>query len=217
MPNTLQQLTQFELAALLALPSRRGRGEKAPLLCFLHGYDEAAPTPLQRALTRHGPLHTAVPAEAIAPFIVVSPQLPVAGDLWHRHANAVHRLVRAVQRDYDADQTRCYLTGFSFGANGAFDLPLLQPNFWAAVWAVDPTRLPESQLQEPAWLSIGAVSRRQAYEFVDRLQSKPPDESLLGARVHLDEGEDHVGSARRAYADPRVYSWLLRQRFPSFA
>jgi hypothetical protein len=28
-------------------------------------------------------------------------------------------------------------------------------------------------------------------------------------RVYDDEGDDHVGAARRAYADERIYSWLL--------
>ncbi|MBW3534585.1 MAG: hypothetical protein KY453_05120, partial [Gemmatimonadetes bacterium] len=37
-------------------------------------------------------------------------------------------------------------------------------------------------------------------------------EGVPGDRVWLDEGADHVGSARRAYADGRIYAWLLARR-----
>jgi hypothetical protein len=33
-----------------------------------------------------------------------------------------------------------------------------------------------------------------------------------GERVYLDQGEDHVGTARLAYADDRIYRWLLGRR-----
>lgn len=37
----------------------RQPGGKRPLLCFLHGYDEAGPTDLHTGLLRHGPLRPA--------------------------------------------------------------------------------------------------------------------------------------------------------------
>ena len=53
-----------------------------PLLCFLHGYGEAAPMAIDRALRRHGPLAAGAAPFAVREFIVLAPQLPTAGDLW---------------------------------------------------------------------------------------------------------------------------------------
>ncbi|HET7363635.1 MAG TPA: prolyl oligopeptidase family serine peptidase [Burkholderiales bacterium] len=71
-------------------------------------------------------------------FIVLAPQLPRAGDLWHRYADDVRALVADVCAKQAVDAARLYLTGFSYGGNGVFDLGLAQPDLWAALWAVDP-------------------------------------------------------------------------------
>ncbi|MFP5305841.1 MAG: hypothetical protein ACLGI7_08455 [Gammaproteobacteria bacterium] len=209
MADGLTVIATPALRGLLRLPPNPARG--LPLLCFLHGFDEAAPLNIHAALRRHGPLQPQAPQAMLDRFIVAVPQLPIAGDHWRRHADEVHELVAELRRAHGADPSRCYVSGFSFGGNGAFDLAAQRPDVWAAVWAVDPTRLPSRELRAPAWLSIGEVSRRQAYAFIDRLQSKPPDAALLGDRIHLDEHEDHVGSARRAFADERIYEWLLKR------
>ena len=49
----------------------------------------------------------------------------------------------------------------------------------------------------------GAIARPQRQAFVRALK--------LGTheRVWADDGEDHVGSARVAYGDERIYRWLL--------
>jgi predicted peptidase len=200
-------MTHEGLQTLVSLPEGSAAG--APLLCFLHGYDEAAPTEIVTALTRHGPLSEYTPPALVADFVVVAPQLPQAGDVWHEQAEAVRSLALRVQTEHGADTSRRYLTGFSFGGNGVFDVGLAHPGFWAALWAVDPTRGPSSDLEEPVWLSIGSVARHATEQFIGRLQSRPPEENLLTDRVHLDEGEDHVGCARCAYADARIYRWLL--------
>lgn len=180
-----------------------------PLLCFLHGYDEGAPTDIIDALTRHGPLREGNPREWLDRFVIVAPQLPVRGDLWRRYAPAVRQIVLAEAWRYRCDITRLYLTGFSFGGNGVFDLALEQRDLWSAAWAVDPTRVPPRALELPVWVSIGQVSRLQARAFVHRLglTDAPQDSD----RVWTDEGADHVGTARRAYRDGRIYEWLLRQ------
>jgi poly(3-hydroxybutyrate) depolymerase len=191
------------LRYLLSVPSAPG---PRPVLCFLHGYDEAAPMDIRRALTLHGPLR---PGNPPLDFIVVAPQLPRAGDVWHRYADDVRGIVSAVQARHDGDAARTYLTGFSFGGNGVFDLALAQPGIWAALWAVDPTRVPQRDPGLPVWLSFGEVARRQTPGFTRVLSLRAE-----GDRVGLDEGEDHVGSAAHAYRDERIYRWLLANSLP---
>lgn len=182
-----------------------------PVLLFLHGYDEGAPMPIEKALTLHGPLRPGNPPAALAPFIIVAPQMPVRGDLWLRYAAHVRAILTEILENHRGHAQRAYLTGFSFGGNGVFDLALAQPNTWAALWPVDPTRVPERDPNAPVWLSFGEVARYRKRGFIQALELQP-NETADAARVYLDEGEDHVGSARLAYKDERIYSWLLAQR-----
>ena len=207
----LRVIESAPLSYVLSVPPGAGEG-KRPVLCFLHGYDEAAPTEIRAGVTRHGPLRPGSSPRATADFIVVAPQLPAAGDLWHRHADAVARIVADVREEHGGDERRTYLSGFSFGGNGVFDLALAQPDTWAALWAVDPTRVPRTDPRRPVWLSFGQVARHGKAAFIRALDLQPAGEAPSGDRLHLDEGEDHVGSATRAYRDERVYAWLLSHR-----
>lgn len=206
------RLAAAPLDALVAIP----RGAPAAVLCFLHGYDEGAPAPIEPALTRHGPLAPSAAPAARERFLVVAPQLPRAGDLWHHVAGEVVGVVEAAVRHAGLEGAGALpwcLTGFSFGGNGVFDLAAAQPGRWRALWAVDPTRVPATALGDaPVWLSVGDAARWRGPDFVRRLGLVPvpagdgvPDES----RLWLDAGLDHVGSARHAYADPRPYGWML--------
>ena len=202
------------LSYVLSLPQSPDDGPR-PVLCFLHGYDEAATrTELRAGMTRHGPLRPGSSPRATSDFIVVAPQLPEAGDLWRLHADAVREIVTGVQSAHGGDPARTYLTGFSFGGNGVFDLALLQPGSWTALWAVDPTRVPREDPRRPVWLSFGAVARHGKAAFIRALGLQPVAESAEGDRLYLDEGQDHVGSATLAYRDERIYRWLLSKRLP---
>jgi predicted peptidase len=190
------------------------RNAPPPLLCFLHGYDEAAPLEIGAALTRHGPLRATSPPRSLDQFVIVAPQLPTRGDLWHRYAPVVRQIVLEVAQQYGCDGQRLSLTGFSFGGNGVFDLALAQPDLWAALWPVDPTRVPTQSIAMPIWLSIGEIARYQTRTFRQRLALEAADSAPRGDRVWCDDGADHVGTATRAYSDARVYEWLLSKRRP---
>lgn len=211
-PVTMPDLRVVEaspLRYLLSVPDGAADGPR-PVLCFLHGYDEAAPTEIVQGVTRHGPLRPQSAPAATRGFIVVAPQLPTPGDIWRRYADVVQGRVEQVRDEHGGDPARTYLTGFSFGGNGVFDLALAQPGFWAALWPVDPTRVPADDPGLPVWMSSGEVSRRGEGRFIERLDLgsavDPP-----GDRVYLDQGMDHVGTATLAYQDERIYSWLLRK------
>lgn len=206
------------LRYLLSLPSDPPPAAEAwPVLCFLHGYDEGAPLDIRRALTRHGPLHPESAREATDRFIVVAPQLPTRGDLWHRFADNIREIVAGVQEEHGGNPRRTYLTGFSFGGNGVFDLALAQPDRWAALWPVDPTRVPGEAPQRPVWLSFGEISRHRKEKFIRALHLKPRETAPGGDRLYLDQGQDHTGSACLAYRDERIYTWLLSKRLPGTA
>jgi hypothetical protein len=184
------------------------RGEESPaLLCFLHGSDEAAPCETLRALTRHGPLRGS--ARAGEPFVIVAPQLPEHAEAWLPWADAIQDIVLHEVIQHACDPRRVYLTGFSIGGNGVFDLARIQPHLWRALWAVDPARVPEHDSDIPVWLSLGSVARPQASTFIRHLHLRPA--SHLSDRVWEDSGSNHADTAHRTYSDERVYRWLLQR------
>ncbi|WP_138411928.1 hypothetical protein [Stutzerimonas nosocomialis] len=208
-----QRIDTATLPCLMTVPEGTPPPSGWPLLCFLHGYGEAAPLPIEQGLTRHGPWHEAVPGEIHQRFIIIAPQLPQAGDYWKLVAGDVEVVVRRALLEQQGDPSRCYLCGFSFGGNGVFDIALSQPGQWAALWTVDPTRAPQVPLPHPLWVSIGQVTRRLQARFIQTLHLQPvTEEEPSGERLYLDEGADHVNSARLAFADRRIYAWLLRHR-----
>jgi hypothetical protein len=121
---------------------------RPPVLCFLHGFNEGAPTRIEEGVARHGPL-SARASERAGEFLVVAPQLPQRGDHWARHAEEVWEIAFDAARRFDGDRRALCLTGFSFGGNGVFDLARAMPEAWAALWSVDPTRLPTAPLAAP--------------------------------------------------------------------
>ncbi len=184
-------------------------GALAPVLVFLHGFDEGAPTPIEQALLYHGPLRAEAAPQA-RDFLGVAPQLPRCGDLWREYVDDVRDIVRDVLASRSGDPRRVYLTGFSFGGNGVFDAALAHPGLWAALWVVDPTRVPTRPIPHALWLSIGAAARLGTERLVRALAAEPASAQATAHHVYLDEGADHVGCAALAYADARIYAWLLR-------
>ena len=206
--SELKLIETSEMRALLRFPDSQDSSPR-PLLCFLHGHGEAAPMPIHAALSLHGPLHPAAPQDCLDRFIVLAPQLPVPGDIWHRYADQVLALVELVAEQHPLPTSARYLSGFSFGGNGVFDLALRQPEVWKALWSVDPTRPPDPAMHQATWLSVGDRVRRKEAEFFANLRSQPASETSDGDRVHLDQGQDHIESSHMAFADRRIYEWLL--------
>lgn len=164
---------------------------------------------IRKALTRHGPLASAAP-RITNEFIIVAPQLPVRGDVWHQYADAVREIVEQLLAQNHGDSKRTFLTGFSFGGNGVFDLALKQREFWTALWPVDPTRVPEADPGCPVWFSSGEISRRYEQAFIECLDLKPLQSGLESQdRIYEDQNQDHIGTARLAYRNDGIYRWLL--------
>jgi len=130
--------------------------------------------------------------------------------------------VETIREQYHGDPERTYLTGFSYGGNGVFDIAIAEPELWAALWSVDPTRAPNDRLPCSLWISLGEASRKQRAAFMRainqlreiRAGGTIPDCDFLCD----DKGKDHVDTAKVAFGEDRTYDWLLsrnRQRSAS--
>lgn len=214
--NFVVRRNDVDLNTVVSLPLAYTPGTGPwPVLCFLHGRDEAAPLEINAAITRHGPLRPGS-SQRVTDFIVVAPQLPApGGDVWQQYAPAVQEIVRAVQVEYAGNANRTYLTGFSFGGNGVFRLALTQSNFWAASWAVDPPAVPSGNPQRPVSLCLGQYSRGAGWEkYIQGLRQGQAAQGANGNLLINDRGNDHVRAAELAYSDDNVYVWLGTKQLP---
>jgi poly(3-hydroxybutyrate) depolymerase len=199
------------LSYLIRTPRESGHGLLQPVLCFLHGDDAGAPVPIRTALLGRGPLAPGA-SERAAEFLVIAPQLPHGGDTWNRYSATVREIILDVRARFGGDARRTYVTGVAIGGNGALDFARSQPDLWAAVWAVDPTRVPRRRLPQPTWVSMGAAARANAEAIIANLGLKPAGAHPKGDRLWHAEGGDPADAAARAYADDRAYAWLLAHR-----
>lgn len=115
--SDLRHITNASLPYLLSVPKGNKPIHGFPVLCFLHGYDESEPHAIKKALTKHGPLNPNNPARVKEEFIIIAPQMPQAGDLWHRFPDAVQSIVTKVQTDESGDKNKTYLTGIGIYKN----------------------------------------------------------------------------------------------------
>ena len=179
------------------------------MLLFLHGLHEAAPVDARQALTLHGPLRLGNSYQAARTFIVAAPQLPSVNSLWRDHVRDVLAILSEVCRRFGGDEQRTFLTGFSRGADGVFDIARADPTPWTALWAVDPTRVPERSPKRPIWLSLGETSRNKKDGFIERLGVERAVQTIKSDFVYEDRALGHVDTATAAYQDAKVYEWLL--------
>ena len=73
----LKHVKDASLPYLFSKPSVSKPETGWPMLCFLHGYGEAADRmEIREALTKHGPFKN---DRIVNEFLIVAPQMPIAG------------------------------------------------------------------------------------------------------------------------------------------
>lgn len=131
----------------------------------------------------------------------------------YKYADEVRQIAKDIQERYLGDPDRTYMTGFSFGGRGVLDLAFMQPDFWAALWAVDPVGVPIGNTHNrPLWISFGEVSRPLEERYINTFSLVPADGEMRENFVYQDLGQDHLKTANLSYMEKRIYSWLLSKR-----
>jgi predicted peptidase len=102
--------------------------EPFPLIMFLHGIKKRGND--LSLLEGYGLIHIAE-QDADFRYIVVAPQCP-SDTYWSENRTYLLELLDEVIRDYSVDQRRIYLTGFSMGGHGAWDLAAKTKDIFAA-------------------------------------------------------------------------------------
>lgn len=196
---------------LLALPKAYDSdGEAVPLLLFLHGAGERG-NDLDK-VKLHGPPKMIDQGNDFG-AIVVSPQCP-ADSWWPRETDLLMALIDKIEREYNVDKARIYVTGLSMGGYGTFALCARQPERFAAAVPIcgGGDLFDARQLARlPMWVFHG-----EADNVV------PVDESVRMVKVMNSSGGENAilttypgvghNSWDRAYTDQSMWKWLFEQK-----
>lgn len=192
---------------LLYLPPDYDTRAQWPLLLFLHGSGERG-NDLER-VKKHGPPKRIAQGHHF-PFIVVSPQVP-ENQRWSSERLAL--VLDEVQRRYNVDPDRVYVTGLSMGGYGTWDLAMDFPDRFAAIAPIcggGDTWRACSIRHVPTWVFHGAkdevVPVERSEELIAVLQGCNGD---VRSTIYLEAGHD---AWTETYDNPELYEWLLAQR-----
>lgn len=202
----------------------RRPAEGWPLLLFLHGAGERGD---DLAVGNHGPLQVRNRMPELQEAVILSPQCP-AGRWWR--SEPLLALLDEVQADLEVDPSRVYVTGYSMGGYGTWNLLSKAPDRFAAAvvvsgggdpkrrWPVIPVDFSMDEVLRARDVPIrafhgaddGVVPVEENRLVVDALHEAGARDLELA--VYEDVGHD---AWTRTYAEPELWRWLFAQRRPS--
>lgn len=114
---------------LIKVPSAYDPKKEIPLVFALHG-DEGTPDYIYSVFKKMQDLSGGA-------FILVSPKAPSGGGSWYQaqqtHTTFIDQLTDKMKKEYNIDQDRMYILGWSGGSYFLADYAILRQDVWAAV------------------------------------------------------------------------------------
>ncbi len=180
-----------------------------PLVLFLHGVGERGTDGLLQTEVGIGRAIRRWPDRF--PCLVVMPQCPTSV-WWTNVIELMDRSLAETREAYNIDPNRIYLTGLSMGGFGTWMYGAMRADYFAALVPIcgsgktdDASKL----AQVPIWALHGSddtrVKPEKSREMVEAVKK-------AGGKVKYTvyPGVGH-NSWDRAYGDPKVIKWMLRQ------
>ncbi|GKU78075.1 alpha/beta hydrolase-fold protein [Paenibacillus sp. L3-i20] len=183
--------------------------QRWPLILFLHGLHRRGED--LSMLDGYGVIPIAEVSEHF-PFLVVTPQCPEESR-WTEQHDALLPLLDHIITNYRVDPESIYLTGFSMGGNGTWDLAAYYPERFAAIAPVSGWYQPElaAKLKDiPIWTFHGSdddiIPIACMDEMVAALQEVNGDirSTTFPALKH--------NIINETYSNPAFYEWLLQYK-----
>jgi len=209
-------------------------GEKLPVMLYLHGSDERG-ADNQGQLSGPAPLIQANPQNFH--FIIVFPQCP-AGQFWNKDmiGVAIAELDQTI-KEFNADESRLYLAGFSLGGYGVWTTAAMHPGKFAAIVPMSGRLLPrpgeranvDPEIlklvdepnpyaafakkigQTPVWIFHGSNDPIVPVDNSRQMAKAFKDAGNENARYTELENTGHV-SLNAAFSEPQLFEWLAKQR-----
>ncbi|HKA06463.1 MAG TPA: prolyl oligopeptidase family serine peptidase [Gemmataceae bacterium] len=221
--KTYKDASGTEHKYVLFVPHNYSKEKSTPTILFLHGAGETKQkegaktkgTPKMPVEVGIGP--AIKKREKSFPFLTIIPQAPVGG--WQAggvSAKMALGILEAVEKEYNIDLKRIYLTGLSMGGYGTWSLAAAMPDKWAAIVPIcggvrgTPADEVAAKIKDiPTWVFHGdqdpAVPVAQSRNMVEALKK-------AGGNPKYTEyaGVKH-DSWVPAYDTDELYEWMLKQ------
>jgi len=201
---------KLTLNYMVYLPQSYDTIKKFPLILSLHGSGERGNN--IDSVKKWG-IHKMLRENDDFPFVVVSPQCP-NGEIWEMHFNVLKDLLDEIENNYNIDNERIYLTGYSLGGYGTWNFAILNPEIFSAIvpisgGAVSPQK--SFNLRNlPIWVAHGdadtVVQFEESKRIVDYLKIY---NSNIIFKVYKGAGHEVCTTA---YEEPGLFEWLIKQK-----
>ncbi len=205
------------------VPPRYDAEKSYPLLLWLHGAGDFGTDNEKQALGK--PILeslTTSPYKEQYPCIIIAPQCPVGGywsddKSWRNESNinilnVLYNLIGKVEDEYSVDANRLYITGFSMGGFGTYNMLQRYPERFAAAVPVagwgDESQC-AGMTHTPIWAFHGAADQNIPAQL---------DKNMVyairqaGGKIRYTEypGEGHDCTSK-AYAEQEFIPWLFSE------
>ena len=199
---------------VLFVPHNYNAKTPCPVILFLHGSGESAGGSKQPVDVGIGP--AIKKREKSFPFLVVIPQSQKR--TWQAGSDDANRalaMLDDVEKNYNVDKQREYLTGMSMGGYGTWSLATRDADRWAAIVPVcgglrgDATGVAKIK-DLPCWCFHGAddptVKVDQSRRLIEALKAAG------GSPKYTEYPGVKHDSWVKAYDTDELYDWLLQQK-----
>ena len=180
---------------LIAVPEGYDEaGEAVPLMLFLHGAGERGDN--LSKVKMHGPPKMVAKGHDFG-AIVVSPQCP-ADTWWTDHTDVLIALLDKIEKNYNVDKQRIYVTGLSMGGFGTFALAGKQPNRFAAAVPIcggGTFQQAKALSKLPMWVFHGDADKVIPVDESKRMVKLINQRDAKNAKLTIYEGVGHMPTA----------------------
>lgn len=197
---------QAEYPFWLHLPPDSILKSKPPILIFLHGRSLSGSN--LDLVKKYGVIHEIEKGRSI-PAIVIAPQV-LAGKSWE--PKKILSVLEFVQKNFDTDTNRVYVTGMSLGAYGTLGFAGAYPEIVTAAVALCGGGNPKDGAALstiPIWIQHGnrdaAVPLSESQKMVNAIKACT-DKNL---KFTIVPGASH-GDLERVFRSDELYEWLFQ-------
>ena len=188
---------------------RRAKDDGYPLVVYLHGRggDVMSPNEPWQANS-----FTAAKNYRKRPCFVIAPQNPDQEGWNGKKADGVVKIVEELIKGLPIDENRIYVTGYSMGGFGTFQLLADEPKLFAAGVPVAGGGNPGSASnfkEVPVWVFHGAKDPTVPVSMSQRMVEALKDERAEVKYTEYPDGDHGIGG--KVYADEEMHEWLFAQ------